>query len=110
MNVLQSDLRLQAPDDIYEAVLSLGDGLSDTAAHAALAAFAWLLANHVGDDRIVLEAVAQAKQAFAEYPEAALVGTGRQEGKPYHVGGALASLRRIIDVKPAPTLPGALTS
>ncbi|MGZ3409534.1 MAG: DUF2783 domain-containing protein [Xanthobacteraceae bacterium] len=110
MTFLHSDLRFQAPDDIYEAVLSLGEGLNDTAAHSALAAFAWLMANHVGDDVIVLEAIAQVKQAFKDFPEAAMVGTGHQQGKAYHVGGALDSLRKIIEIKPVATLPGALTS
>ena len=107
---LRSDLRFQSPDDIYEAVLSLGQGLSDQAAHAALAAFAMLLANHIGDEDVVLEAIAQAKQAFADYPEAALVGSPDPEGKAYQVGGALSAMRKIIEVKQAPTVPGALTS
>jgi hypothetical protein len=32
------------------------------------------------------------------------------DGKVFQVGGALDSLRKIIDVKPVPTIPGALTS
>jgi hypothetical protein len=110
MTSLRSELRFQAPDDFYEALLSLAEGLSDTAAHSALAAFALLLANHIGDDKVVLEAIAQVKQAFKDYPEAAMVGVKALEAKDYHVGGALDSLRKIIEVKPAPTLPGALTS
>jgi hypothetical protein len=107
---LQSDLRFAAPDDVYEAVLSLVDGMNDRTAHSALAAFALLLANHIGDDAVVLEAIACVKQAFAEYPEAATVGIANPESKTYQIGGALDSLRKIIEVKPAPTLPGALTS
>jgi len=107
---LQSDLRFTAPDDVYEAILSLGRGLNDNAAHSALAAFALLLANHIGDDAVVLEAIAHVKQAFAEYPEAALVGAEDAKAKTYQVGGALASMRKIIEVKPTPTIPGALTS
>ena len=110
MSSLHSDLRFQSPDDIYEAVLSLGEGLSDAAAHSALGAFALLMANHIGDDKVVLEAIAQVKQAFKDYPEATMVGTGHQQGKAYQIGGALDSLRKIIEIKPVPTLPGALTS
>ena len=107
---LQSDLRFAAPDDVYEAILSLANGLNERAAHTALAAFALLLANHIGDDDVVLEAISHVKQAFAEYPEATTVGVAGLESKSYQVGGALDSLRKIIEVKPAPTLPGALTS
>ena len=52
------DLRFAAPDDVYEAILSLGDGLERRAAHSALAAFALLLANHIGDDAVVYAAIA----------------------------------------------------
>jgi len=110
MTSLRSDLRFQAPDDVYEAILSLSEGVSDGTAHAALAAFALLLANHIGDDAIVREAVAEAKRAIKDYPEATMVGTRHPDGKTFQVGGALDSLRKIIEVKPAPTLPGALTS
>jgi len=69
-----------------------------------------LLANHIGDDTVVLEAIAHAKQAFAENPEAALVGAEDPQGKTYQVGGALAAMRKIIEVQPGPTIPGAMTS
>lgn len=108
--VLHSELRFAAPDDVYEAIRSLGDGLSESAAHAALAAFALLLANHIGDDKVVFAAVAEVKRAFGDFPEAARVGAKDPEGKVYQVGGALDSLRKLIDLKPAPTIPGALTS
>jgi hypothetical protein len=110
MTTLHSDLCFQAPDDVYEAILSLSDGLSESTAHCALAAFAWLLANHIGDDAIVCEAVAEAKRAVQDYPEATMVGTRDPDRKSFQVGGALDSLRKIIEIKPAPTLPGALTS
>ncbi len=107
---LQSDLRFQSPDDVYEAILSLADGLDPETARSALAGFALLLANHIGDDKIVYEAVVAVKQAFGEFPEALAVGTGEAQHKAFQVGGALDALRKIIEVKPAPTLPGALTS
>ena len=110
MTSLRSDLRFEAPDDIYEAMLSLADGLDDRAAHSALAGFALLLANHIGDDKILLEAIAEVKRAFADHPEATLVGAKDADGKTYQVGGALASLRKIIEVKPVPSVPGARSS
>jgi hypothetical protein len=108
--MLRTEHGFQSPDDVYEAILSLADGVDDSSARSALAAFALLLANHIGDDAIVLEAIAAAKKAVSEHPEAIAVGQQDADGKEFQVGGALDSLRKIIEVKPAPTLPGALTS
>jgi len=110
MAQLRTDLRFSSSDDVYAAILSLADDLDDRAAHAALAAFALLLANHIGDDEIVRAAVAAARQAIKDYPEAPKLGAQGPAAKIYQVGGALDSLRKIIDVKPVPTIPGALTS
>jgi Protein of unknown function (DUF2783) len=110
MTSLHSDLRFGSPDDIYEAIISLADGLDDRAAYTALAAFALLLANHIGDEKIIREAIAAVRQALKDYPEASRLGGHDPAGKVFQVGGALDSLRKIIDVKPTPTIPGALTS
>jgi hypothetical protein len=110
MTVLHSDLRFSAPDDVYEAIISLADGLDERAAHSALAAFALLLANHIGDDAIIHQAIAAVRQAFHDHPEALDLGGRNADGKAFQIGGALDSLRKIIEVKPAPTIPGALTS
>ena len=63
MTLLRSDLQFSAPDDVYEAIISLGNGLDERTAHTALAAFALLLANHIGDDKIIHEAIAAVRQA-----------------------------------------------
>jgi hypothetical protein len=110
MATLLTEPRLKSPDDIYEALLSLADGLDDGAARAALAAFALLLANHIGEDAVILDAVTRVKQAFREFPEGTLVGASDPAGKTYQLGGALASLRKVIELKPVSNLPGALTS
>jgi Protein of unknown function (DUF2783) len=110
MTALRSDLRFCAPDDVYEAIISLADGLDERAAHSALAAFALLLANHIGEDQVIYDAIAAVRQALNDYPEAPKLGTKSPDGKVFQVGGALDSLRKIIDVKPVPTIPGALTS
>src|SRR5262245_46304441 len=110
MTGLHSDLRFSAPDDVYEAIISLADGLDERAAHSALAAFALLLANHIGDDAIILQAVAAVRQALQDHPEALELGARNPDGKAFQVGGALDSLRKIIEVKPVPTIPGAMTS
>lgn len=108
--MLNSDMRFAAPDDVYQALLSLADGRNERDAHAALAAFALILANHIGEDAVVFEAVAQVQRAFATHPEALLVGTPDAAPESYQVGGALDSLRKVLALKPAPTIPGALTS
>jgi hypothetical protein len=110
MGSLRSDLRFAAPDDIYESIVSLANGLDERAARTALAAFALLLANHIGDDDVIREAIAAVRQALQDYPEAPKLGAQDPTAKVFAVGGALDSLRKIIDVKPVPTIPGALTS
>jgi Protein of unknown function (DUF2783) len=110
MTPLRTDLQFSAPDDVYEAIISLGDGLDERAAHTALAAFALLLANHIGDDKVVHAAIASVRQTLKDYPEAPKLGGNDPDRKQFQVGGALDSLRKIIEVKPAPTIPGALTS
>lgn len=106
---LHTEPRLAQPDDIYEAVRSLADGLGEDAARAALAAFALILANEIGDDATVLAAAAAVREAFRDFPQAATVGV-RTERHDFEVGGALAALRRVIELKPAPSVPGAITS
>lgn len=110
MSVLRSDLQFSAPDDVYEAIISLGHGFDERTAHTALAAFALLLANHIGDDKVVYEAIDTVRQALKDYPEAPKLGAHDPDRKQFQVGGALDSLRKIIEVKSAPTIPGALTS
>jgi hypothetical protein len=110
MTLLRSGLQFSAPDDVYEAIIALGNGLDERAAHTALAAFALLLANHIGDDKIIYEAIEEVRQALKDYPEASQLGAHDPDRKQFQVGGALDSLRKIIEVKPAPTIPGALTS
>jgi Protein of unknown function (DUF2783) len=110
MTLLRSDLQLSAPDDVYEAIISLGNGFDERTAHTALAAFALLIANQIGDGKIIYEAIAAVRQALKEYPEASKLGVHDPDRKQFQVGGALASLRKIIEVKPAPSIPGALTS
>jgi hypothetical protein len=107
---LHSELRFTAPDDIYEAVRSLADGLDEDAARAALAAFALILANEIGNDGTVLAAVGAVREAFRDFPEAATVGVRPFDPEAANVGGALAALRRVIELKPVPSVPGAMTS
>ena len=75
MTPLRSDLQFSTPDDVYEAIISLGNGLDDRTAQTALAAFALLLANHIGDDKIIYEAIDAVRQALKE-----LSGSGEAGG------------------------------
>lgn len=46
------------PDDIYARLNALGRGRTDRESRRALAAVVFLLANHIGDDDVVEEAIA----------------------------------------------------
>ena len=50
------------PDDIYQQLLALGQGLSDREARRAVSALALLLANHIGDKAVLEEAMALVRQ------------------------------------------------
>ena len=58
---------------------------------------------------VTVEQAAIAREAFRDFPQAATVGV-RTERHDFEVGGALAALRRVIELKPAPSVPGAMTS
>lgn len=51
-----------APDDIYEAVIRLHEGLSDDESAAANARLVLILANHIGDADVIREAAALARE------------------------------------------------
>jgi hypothetical protein len=88
MALLHSDLRFGSPDDIYEAIISLADGLDDRAAHTALAAFALAGQPHrrrAGGPR----GDRSGSPALKDYPEAPRLGGHDPAGKVFQVGGAL---------------------
>jgi predicted LPLAT superfamily acyltransferase len=55
-----------APDDIYEAIIRLHDGLSEEASAAANARLIIILANHIGDAEVLRAAAALARDGLAE--------------------------------------------
>lgn len=55
--------RLQDPDALFAALVAAHDGLDPAASRRLDAALVLLLANHIGDDRVVLDAIAAAKSA-----------------------------------------------
>ncbi len=59
-------------DDFYEALIDSHRGLDDAQSQAVNARLILLLANHIGDLRVLREALAAARQAAAPTPAAAL--------------------------------------
>jgi hypothetical protein len=49
--------RLQDPDAVYAALVAAHEGLDNAASRRLDAALVLILANHIGDDAVVLEAV-----------------------------------------------------
>jgi len=52
---------LQAPDDFYEALIETHRNLDSAASHALNARLVLLLANHIGDQAVLLQALAAAR-------------------------------------------------
>ena len=60
---LQRNPNLPDPDRIYNAIIDAHRGLSDADSQALNARLVLLLANHIGDESIVREAIAVARAA-----------------------------------------------
>ena len=52
-----------APDDIYEAIIGIHEGLTDEESAAANARLILILANHIGDAEVIKEAATLAREA-----------------------------------------------
>jgi hypothetical protein len=61
---LRRSLNLAAPDEIYTAIVSAHQGLSDEQCRAFDARLILLLANHVGDEAVIREALAAARETL----------------------------------------------
>lgn len=62
---LQRNPNLSDPDRIYNAIIDAHRGLSDADSLSLNARLVLLLANHIGDESIVREAIAVARAAAA---------------------------------------------
>jgi hypothetical protein len=60
---LITDAHLEAPDDFYEALIEIHQGLSTEESHALNARLVLLLANHIGSLPVLREALAAARNA-----------------------------------------------
>jgi Protein of unknown function (DUF2783) len=58
--MLKRTLNLARPDEIYNAIIDAHKGLDDDQARALDAKLILLLANHVGDEAVIREALKEA--------------------------------------------------
>lgn len=61
MGKLNTDMNLADGDATYAALVKMTEGMDDTAAMKAMAKLVLLLANHVGDEAVLNEAMAIAR-------------------------------------------------
>lgn len=54
---------LEAPDPLYEALIDTHRGLTEVQSHALNARLVLLLANHIGQQEVLLEALSAARRA-----------------------------------------------
>jgi hypothetical protein len=59
---LRTQLGLEAPDEFYQSLIETHEGLSDAQSELLNAKLVLLLANHVGDDGVLAEALAAARE------------------------------------------------
>lgn len=62
--MLQRTLNLARPDEIYNAIVDAHKGLDDAQCRAFDARLILLLANHVGDESAIREALAAARETL----------------------------------------------
>jgi hypothetical protein len=60
--MLKRTLNLARPDDVYNAIIDAHKGLDDDQARAFDARLILLLANHVGDETVIREALKEAAE------------------------------------------------
>ena len=63
MTALKHDLNLARPDDVYNLIVDAHKDLTPAQSEALNAALVLLLANHVGDEDVIGEAVAAARRS-----------------------------------------------
>jgi len=65
MSKLETQTRLTHHDDLYERLIALYDGLDEAESMKASAKLILLLANHVGDESVIEEAIADVKTSMS---------------------------------------------
>ena len=61
--MLDTSPRLRDPDAVFAALVGAHEGLDEAASRRVDAALVLLLANHIGDDQVVLDAIGIARGA-----------------------------------------------
>lgn len=61
---LNTELNVRKPDDIYHGLIEMLQAVGEDKATSAFAALALVLANQVGDDAVVLEAIDLVTRAY----------------------------------------------
>lgn len=84
--MLDTRLRLSAPDDFYEALIAAHQGLEVGESHALNARLVLLLANQVGDQSTLLAALRAARGAHGAAPREARVAEPAAPVAPVHAG------------------------
>ncbi len=62
--MLNTDLNLAAPDDFYEALVELHRDLTPEQSRLVNAKLILLLANHIGDQAVLRQAMAKAREGI----------------------------------------------
>lgn len=65
---MRTDPNIPDADGFYEALIIANEGLSDAESEAFLLRFALLLANEIGDQQVLLEAIRTAREMVAGAP------------------------------------------
>lgn len=68
MNRLNIETNIADPDAFYEKLIDAHNGLTDEQSHFMNAKLVLLLANHIGDADVLLEALALARTGVAPEP------------------------------------------
>lgn len=65
MTSLTTAPRIARPDDLYERLIAMHDGLSEADSHKLNASLILLLANHIGDEAVIGKAIGIARATIA---------------------------------------------
>lgn len=85
--MLNTQITLKSYDDFYEALISAHQGLSTEDSHAMNARLVLLLANHIGDEAVLREALQRARGREAALETTSLAGRAAiQPLAPSHAG------------------------
>lgn len=66
MTRLNTEANFENADDFYAALLATHDGLDEAEIHALNARLILILANHIGDQEVLEEAIETAKRCAAQ--------------------------------------------